>query len=114
MSQGKRYLAPYLVLSAGDMSQATLTSTVTEIPYLDNVVYQATWSGTPTGTFSVEVSLDGVNYVPLGLSPTPSASGSASSAIIELNQLGERFVRLVYTRIAGSGTLNAYIAAKGL
>lgn len=114
MSTGKKYLTPFKVITDGDMSTASITSAVTEIPYLDNVCYQMVWTGTPTGNFDVQVSLDKTNWTSLVLSPPPVASGSAGSYVIDMNQLSMTYIRLVYTRTASTGVLNVYISAKGL
>lgn len=113
MGSTKNVLAPYAVVSAGDMS-GNLTSKVTVINYLDNLCYQLVWTGTPTGTFQVEVSLDGINWTALTLSPVPAASGSAGSYYVDLNQLSASFVRIKYVFGSGTGTLTATVSGKSV
>lgn len=102
-----------------------VTSSVTNIQFLDNIAYQVNFTGTPVGTFSVEVSVDHAQdsqgnvtvtgtWNALTLSPTPAASGAAGSAYIDLNQLSAAYVRIKYTRTSGTGTLNGYITGKML
>jgi hypothetical protein len=99
-----------------------LTSAVTNIEFLDNIGVQFNFTGTPTGTFQVQVSADysqdqqgnvlnAGNWIGL-LSVLPTASGSADSAYVDLNQLSAPWIRAIYTRTSGTGTLNAYIVAK--
>ena len=89
------------------------------------VGYTVAWTGTPTGTFSVEVSQDYVapvgvqdeplnagTWVPLTLSVPVLAAGTADTAFIDVDVTGAAYVRLVYTATSGSGTLNATIAGK--
>lgn len=123
MSGRKNALIKYQTITNGDMSQASITSTVTNLQFLDNVCVQLNFTGTPTGTFEVQVSLDHAqdqngnvsvagNWTALTLSPSPAATGSASTIFIDMNQLSAPWIRVVYTRTSGSGTLNAYIGAK--
>lgn len=117
----KNSLKSAKIIDAQSMG-ASVTSSPTQIQFLDNVCYQVIWSAgsTPVGTLSVEVS---VNYDPqvnpdtstwtaLTLPVTPSVSGNSGSFILDLNQLSMPWVRLKYVRSSGSGTLNAYISAK--
>lgn len=105
----KKVIEPSLVLKNGDLSQATLVSSSTVVKYMDNVSYQAVYSGTATGTFDVEVSHDGVNYSPLGLA-VPLAGGSPQ--FIDINQTGAAHIRFTYKRTAGTGTINVTVTAK--
>jgi hypothetical protein len=74
---------------------------------------QLVWTGTPTGTFDIQVSLDHRQdaygnvtnpgtWSSLTISPSPSSpAGSASNTYIDINQLSAPYVRVVYTK--GSG-----------
>jgi hypothetical protein len=104
---------------------SVLTSAVTSIQNLDNVGLQFSFTGTPTGTFSVEVSVDYSqddkgnvtnvgHWVALALSPAPAASGAAASIYVDINQISAPWIRAKYTNISGSGTLNGFITAKRL
>lgn len=86
---------------------------------------QFIWSGggTPVGTIAIQVSLDyaqdsqGVvtnsgTWTALTFSSTPAVSGNSGSLYLDLNQLGAAWVRAVYTKTSGTGTLNAYISGK--
>jgi hypothetical protein len=114
---------PVKVISAGNMGAASITSSVLNIQNQDNLGIQFIWTGTPTGTFGFEVSLnhkEGPNgntlvegdWSPIAI-PGIVASGSAGNAYVGLNQVGAPFIRVTYTRTSGTGTLNAYISAKG-
>jgi len=117
-------LRPQKVIVNGDMS-SSVTSLVTNINMISCVGYTVAWTGTPTGTFSVEVSQDYVapvgvqdeplnagTWVPLTLSVPVLAAGTADTAFIDVDVTGAAYVRLVYTATSGSGTLNATIAGK--
>ena len=109
----KNNLATFVSLAAGDMS-GSLVSAVTDIRWLDNIVMYLAFTGTPTGTFAVEVSPDQIAWYPLALVPSPIASGAAGSHRIELNQLSDPYIRASYTRTSGSGALTVTIAGKML
>ena len=115
-------LKPFSVFTNSSMA-TSLTSPATIISNISGVGYDLAWTGTPTGTFSVQVSntitLDSEgnvatagNWTTLTLSSPITASGSADNAFINLAGLEAYAVRLVYTRTSGSGTLNATIAGK--
>lgn len=82
-------------------------------PYLG---VQFSWTGTPTGTISLEVSNaaspGASDWTALTISGLVHPSGSAGSHYIEL-QLSATWIRAVYTRTSGSGTLTARISGKG-
>lgn len=129
----KKILPPYQVITAGSMA-GNLTGTVTNINNLDNVGLQLNWTGSPTGTFSVQVSADysqdtngnvlaagnwismvltywnGVAFVTTTTIPTTVGS----PIFLDLDLLSAPWIRVIYTFGSGSGTLNAYVTAKGL
>lgn len=118
-------LFPKQIITSGNMASASITSSVVEIRNQDNVGIQLSWTGVPVGTFAVQISINHAedaqgnvtvagDWVSLPLSPTIAAAGSADSAIIDLNQMSAAYVRVVYTKGSGTGTLNAYITAKGV
>lgn len=102
---------------------ASITSAVTIIQKLTYIGYSVSFTGTPTGTFSVEVSNDySVNgegtvlnagtWTALTLSGTPAATGSAGNGFIDIDGCSAYAMRLKYTRTSGSGTLNVVVNAK--
>lgn len=124
MASNKNVLLPSRIVAATSMA-STVTSPPTNVQYLDNVVYQAQWTGTPTGTFSVQGSLDyqqavggsvisAGTWVALPLSAAVTAAGSADQAEFDLNGIPYPWIRLVYTASSGSGTLDVYICGKAV
>jgi hypothetical protein len=100
-----------------------ITSPVTSIHWLDNVGVQLNFTGTPTGTFFVDVSadytqdtngtvIDAGNWVPITLPSTPVASGAAGSIFIDLNQLAAPWIRVRYVATSSTGILNAFVTGK--
>lgn len=123
MSSRKNALFPFSIITDGDMSLASITSLVTGIQYLDNIAIELSFTGTPTGTFQVQGSLsyerdaqgnvtNAGQWTPLNLPQSPVASGASGVILIDLNQLSFPYIRVVYTRTSGSGTLNALIGGK--
>ncbi len=117
-----RPIDQYQVIDAADMT-SSVVSTVSIIQNITGVSYDISWTGTPTGTFSVEVSNtyeqngEGEVYVAgdwnaLPLSITPTASGSASNGTIDILGSTAYAIRLRYTPTSGSGTLNATLTGK--
>lgn len=102
-----------------------LTSPVVNIRFLDNIGVQLHFTGTPTGTFQVQVSGDheqdpqGVvtvpgNWISIVLSPVPVAAGAPDDIYIDLNQLSAPWMRVLYTNSAGVGVLTGFATAKAV
>ncbi len=118
-------LNPETVILNGDMS-GSLTSDVTIIQKLSQISYDIAWTNgsSPVGTMSVQVSntysqdasgavKNAGNWQTLTLTGTaPTISGSSGNGFIDLGATGAYAIRLVYTRVSGSGTMNATISAK--
>lgn len=105
------FLPPFAAVSGGDMG-ASVTSSVTDIRFLDNIAVQAVWTVGPTGTLYVQASLDQVTWT--NLPTSASLTGPAGSILIELNQLASPYIREVFSRTAGTGTLNVLISGKAV
>jgi hypothetical protein len=117
----KNVLERYQSITNGNMSGA-LTSPVTSIKYLDNILMEFVATGAPAGTYSVEVSADyqqdlegnvinAGNWTPLDFTPSPIIA-AAGTVVIDMNQLPAPFIRAKWTPTSGSGVLNMFISAK--
>ena len=106
---------------------ASMTSTVTTSPTIlqtnGKASYDIAWTGTPVGTFNVQVSntytqnADGTvrnpgNWTTLTLSAPTMATGTAGNGFIDVTATGAYAIRLQYVPTSGTGTLNATIAGK--
>ena len=108
----KRVLDFASLVVDGDMS-GDVTSDATNILHLDRIGYQVAWTGTPVGTFSVEVSNDSVTWAAVVLSPAVAAAGSADNAFIDVESAA-KFMRIKYTAGSSTGTLNIHITGKSI
>lgn len=119
----KNSLKQFRSIVDGDMSQGQLVSAVTNIQWADNIGIQLNFTG-GTGDFEVQVSADynqdfmgnvinAGHWVPLSLSPSPAASGSADQIYIDITQTSSPFIRVVFNNtFIGSGSV-ATIADTG-
>lgn len=119
----KNQLTKFQNITNGDMSTASITSPATAIHFMDDIGVQFNFTGAPVGTFEVQVSIDYMqdqegniqdpgHWIPITLNPSPIAAGVAGQIYIDLNMLSSPWIRVVYTRTSGTGTLNAFITGK--
>lgn len=112
----------YPILVAGDMSTATLTSAVTNIQRADSIGVQFAFSGSPVGTFAVQVSSDYAQdangnvtnsgtWASLSLSPSP-ATTLGSPIYVDISQTSAPWIRATYTKASGTGSLNITLVSK--
>ncbi len=116
---------PVQIVTDGDMSQATINSIGIDLNQTVLYSVQAVFTGTPTGTLKLQISNDVVKVAP-GTNPSANVvnwsdyTGSSQSISAAGNftwncfDVGYRWVRLVYVRASGSGTLNATYCGKGI
>lgn len=83
---------------------------------------QVTWTGSPTGTFKLQASSQkGTDEIGTGvtrwddISGASQATGGAAGSVMFNNTAvpGYNWVKLVYTRSSGTGTVTADYSAKG-
>lgn len=117
-------LYPVHVINAASMA-TSLTSAIVPVSGQDNIGFQLHWTGAPVGTFDFQISsnhmqdsqgavIQAGNWISLPLDPAIVAAGAPDEAYVDLNQMSAQYVRLVYTRTSGTGTLDAYVVGKGV
>lgn len=126
MSSGKRFIGKKQIVQGGDMSQATVTSTIMNIQGVDNIGVQVNLlTGTPTGTFDIKVSADHVEngttvmtagtFIALGSPYTVAmTSGSPTNIYFDISEISAPYIELVYTKTSGTGTFDAFITGKAV
>lgn len=113
------------LISAGDMSTASITSIAQQVMYLDDIGIQINFTGTPTGSFEIQISADHVedaqgnvktagNWVPMTFTTAPVASGAAGSIYLDIATLSAPYLRVVYTRVSGTGSLDVFVTGKAI
>lgn len=131
MSKSKNNLLKFQCITNHSMV-TSITTNPTSIKYLDDVGFQFNFTGSPTGTFSIQVSADyaaGINgevqdpgnWVSLMMTyydganfitTTEIPATSGSPIYLDLALLSAPWIRAVYNSDASAGTLNAFITAK--
>lgn len=136
MSDKKNQLLKYQSITNGDMSLSSITSAITNISFLDDIGYQFNFTGSPVGTIALQVSADHAqdyssppnvtvagNWVNLtftywnGLTfvtDTSIPTSVGSPIYIDLALLSAPWIRAVYTKTSGTGTLQAFVTAKAV
>ena len=111
------------VLADATSTGADFESSVVCVEHLFAACIQATWTGTTAGTFQVQASNDvgdvkqpsspGVTNWTDVASATAAPAGSAASGLIHLSDIGYKWLRVKFTRSAGTGAATIRIHAKG-
>ena len=96
---------------------ATIYVPLKMLKTITDCAVELVWTGTPTGTFTVEATIasglySSTNWTDLGVT-VGNPAGSADSSIISFTNLQFPYVRVKYVNASGSGTLTAYQHAKG-
>lgn len=104
---------------------ASVTTTPTHIAFLDSIAVQIDVTTTDAvGTFALQGSCDYVkgdaenaavtgNWINITLSPViPDAASADAHTLINMQQVAFPWIRLVYTRTSGTGTLAVTITGK--
>lgn len=118
---------PVQIITSGDMSQSTVTSLGLDMNQMVLASIQAVYTGSPVGTLKLQISNDivsappggGTNLASLvtnwsdytGSSLSISAAGDFTYNLLDI---GYRWLRLVYTKSSGTGTINATFCGKGI
>lgn len=118
LTVGATQTAPGSQLNGYTMG-ASFNSDAVLLQFEDNAALQVVWTGTPTGTLDIQLSQDPTNIgwttITSSFSPTPSQpAGAGGSNFYELNQTGAAYIRMIYTRVSGTGTIKAKISAKSV
>lgn len=130
----KNHLGKFQTITNGNMASASVTSSVSNIQFVDDVGYQFNFTGSPVGTIAIQVSADysqdelgnvtnAGNWIPLTLTywngsvfttSTSIPTSVGSPVYLDLALLSASWIRSVYTKTSGTGTINAFITAKSV
>jgi hypothetical protein len=96
------------VYNAQSMS-ADITSSGIEVAGLGGFAVHFIWTGTPTGSVSVEASNDNSNFVQIDTQAFVTTDGQH---LLNVERPHYKYIRLKYTRTTGTGALTAYVSGK--
>lgn len=108
---------PLTIVSAGDMSQATVTSTVLDLTNTQQWAIQGIWTGSPVGTIKLQVSNDittGCSNATHWSDYTQTIQPVSGAGDYLWNSFTANYhcLRLLYVKSSGTGTLNATYGRK--
>lgn len=123
---GVKKINSYQIFTNGAMSSTNqINSVVQNVQNFDNLGLEVVWTGTPTGTLTVNGAVNNPYPNPYSeTNPIPSQnsltfdpslaqpSGSGGGYIVNLNQFPWPWIQVQYINSSGSGTLNVYIFEK--
>lgn len=106
------------IMTNADMSLASINSVGVDLSFAKDGAVQAVWTGAPVGVLKLQISGDNV---PDAASVVNWSDYSGSSinvsgpgdAAYNFPNAGYRWLRLVYTKTSGTGTINATYTSKG-
>jgi hypothetical protein len=112
----KKTLPTFYPFKSTPISSTTLyVSPSTFVGNLDNIGCMVGYTGTPTGTLTVNVSNDNVLYTAITFNPAiAQPRGTPLTFGIDLNQVPWPYLQFDYTHTSGTGTLTISIYAKDL
>jgi len=121
---GAKKINQYWLIQNGVMSgTSTINSTPQYVFNQDNLGLEVSWTGTPTGTITVLGSIS-QQFQDAGATATfysftfgpalPQPAGSGGSFLVNLNQVPFPYIKVSYTNVSGSGTLNVFLSGKDL
>lgn len=91
----------------------TVTTPSYDVTQANTLAIQAIWSGggVPVGTTSISVSTDNINFT-IDQDSVLAVNGNSGSNFYNIQDIGYRYIRLVYTRTSGTGSLVVNISGK--
>ncbi len=99
------------IISAGDASQATVTSLQVDTTHIGLFSVVVAITGSPVGSLKLQASNDnGTTWADMGITQAVSAAGNFYLTAPDL-ACGD--IRVVYTKTSGTGAINAYANCKG-
>ena len=100
------------ILNAQSMA-ASIVGPSVDLEHIGMAAIHCIWTGaSPTGDIVVQVSVNGADWVNLGAAFVQAIT-VAGERLFLLTDIGYPRARVVFNRASGTGTLNAWINAKG-
>jgi len=108
----------YQLATGGDLS-ADYQSPSQYMPQMYIASIQAKWTGSPTGSLKLQISNNDPNVTAAANIIWSDYTGSTTSVsgpgnfLWNLSSLGFNLIRVVYTYVSGSGSIDITISGKG-
>lgn len=108
---------PMKIVSSGDMSTATVTSTPLDLTNSNQWAIQAVWTGSPVGTIKLQVSNDIIDSCANAThwsdyTQTIQSVSGAGDYLWNSWVANYHCLRLLYVKTSGTGSLNATYSRK--
>lgn len=115
-------IANEVLLTAADMSAASITTNPVWLGHMYLYAIQAVFTGAPVGTLKIQTSCDdgGPNVTSPTITNWSDYTGSSQAISAAGNFTwrvtadGDKWVRLVYTKTSGTGSLGVTVNMKGV
>jgi len=107
----KRVVQNAKYLDATDGS-GTLSGDTVDIKGVDRVSFQTNWTGTLTGSFTIQVSNDDINWSTSAAVSSANPGGSPGAGLIEV-ETAAAYCRLHYAAGSGAGDISSHLFGKG-
>ena len=105
-----KIIGPYKLLDAVSLG-ASVNSSELDVTRLIYASIALEWSGTPTGTFTIEIKNGDSPWIASTF--TQAVAGSAGTKMFEFTLLPWEQLRIAYSRSSGTGSVSAHFIAKG-
>ena len=95
---------------------SNIVGPISTIDVVDQVCYQVTWTSTnAVGVFSIQGSVDGVNFTDLTFNPPLAQPASNNGTyLVNLALIPFPYIRPNYIATSGTGSMTVYYSAKGV
>lgn len=110
-------ISPTLIFNDILLPSTSMSSNITtpsyDVTQANTLAVQAVWSGggTPVGNMYIAVSTDNINFTTNQDSVLP-VSGNSGSNFYNIQDIGYRYIRLLYVRTSGTASLLVNISGK--
>jgi hypothetical protein len=106
-------ISPRKILTDGVMTgTSVITTEAISVSDIKSFAFQFTWTGTATGAFIIEGSVNGTDFATLPV--TIAAAAGADTRVVDVPYTGIAVVRGKYTNATNTGVLQAWFCGKAV
>lgn len=111
----------YQIMTAGDLSTATLDSNVPNVDFMLGCAIQCIFIGNATGNLTLQGSCDPITDQQLQAGTTvtnwtditTSALAAPGTVMFNVSDIGYKWLRIHYAKTGGTGSITINVHAKG-